>query len=149
MSRGPIWTDDENRILKYMWDNRDQNAKDVEVDAAIAKVLTRRDPDAINIHRRQKGLVRKKQVRSVNVRGPTPVLKFIAPEKERADNLPDIGEQVAKLIEKQTLIEQTLWSINVKLTESNDLMRSSVQASKESLELWRTIDARGKTSKQS
>ena len=148
MSRGSNWTDDEDRILKYMWDNRDQNSKDVEVDAAIAKVLTRRDPNAINMHRRQMGLVRKKQVQSVNVRGPTPVLKFIAPEKEHADNLPDIGEQVAKLIEKQTLIEQTLWSINAKLSESNDLLKSQVMASNESLELWRTIDARGKTTKQ-
>jgi hypothetical protein len=133
-----------------MWENRDKSLSDLDVDLAISQVLKLRNPNAIRVYRNAQGWVRKKEVKQKEVKLVIPTTSpVIAPTNtKRGDNLPDIGEQVAKLIEKQTMIEQTVWAINVKVAESNEHAKLITSLMKETLDLWRSIDARGKAPKQ-
>jgi hypothetical protein len=142
MSRGPIWTPDEDRICKYLWNNRDLSLTDTEVDEYISNVLKTRDPNAIRIYRNRKGYVHPKK--KPDVLPTVKDLLYVSPKKAQSDSLPDVGQQIAKLIEKQTMIEQTVWAINIKLAENNEHAKLLIQLMKENLDLWRSIDARRK-----
>jgi hypothetical protein len=142
MSRGPEWNEDEIRICEYMW-------KSGKADIEIAAVLTRRKDKSVKSFRISKGWVKAKPV-VTHVVGQLIKVATIAGEHvvpKRADSLPDIGEQVSKLIEKQTLMEATLWAINCKLGELIELQKTANSMSKDALELWRAADARGRASK--
>ena len=139
MSRGPLWTEDEARICRYMWEHRESGVPDTVVDESIAKVLVSREAPAIRIFRKRNGMVRPKK--KVTVALPAKI-ELPMKEKERSDSLPDIGEQVGKILEKQTLMESTLWCINMKCGELVELER-------EKLQLWKDIDARSKAAGKS
>jgi len=138
MSRGPNWTEDEDRICKYMLMTKGST------DLEISNVLGRRNEVAVKAHRIAKGWVDKPKHKSTIT--PKIVVGFAPdPKPNRAPDLPDIGTQVAKLIEKQTQMEATLWAINCKLGDLIELTKSMNNTSKESLDLWRSIDGRSKS----
>lgn len=145
MSRGPQWTADEHMICKYLWERRDPKLSDTEVDMQIAAVLKTRDSDAIRYYRVRQGWIRPKKCidvfipykKNVGINEPEAVKN-----PPRGDALPDIGVQVATLIQNQTLMEQTLWAINCKMGELIELQKATNATMKDELELWRKIDAR-------
>lgn len=87
---GPTWTDDENRILEYMW-------KQGKTDIEISAVLVTRGELAIRTHRIAKGWVHKKE-KKVVINVVKPVIEQPISTPKHSDNLPDIGEQLSKLI---------------------------------------------------
>jgi hypothetical protein len=84
MGLGKAWTKDEESILRYLYTTGKK-------DSEIANVLVTRDEAGIRKHRQTMGLwisgphLKKKKVEK------------LSPPKH-ADNLPDIGEQLAKII---------------------------------------------------
>jgi len=137
MSRGPTWAEDEKRVCEYMW-------KAGKTDTEIAAVLSQRTENAIRTYRIGNGWVSQKVRPQITVAPVKKVVEAPIVAPVHADSLPDIGEQVAKLIEKQTLMETTLWAINCKVGELIELQKAANSMSKDGLELWRAADARSR-----
>lgn len=146
MSRGPKWTDNERAICTHLWNNRDKNLLDTEVDTEISRVLMTRTAQEVRFFRVRNHLIRERKKPKIELSKPAFLFEQSSNKKE--DSLPDIGVQVAKLIEKQTLMETTLWSINKKIGDLIELQKLANSMRRDELDLWRSIDARGKSTAQ-
>ena len=104
MGKGPTWTEVENHILKFMFD---AGKTDEQIDAVIGRGVK-----AIKSHRKTMRLVRK-----IHVSVPKQIVKPIVAPKH-SDNLPDVGEQLAKIISLLTdvcLNQKEMYALFVRL----------------------------------
>ena len=125
MARGPYWTNDEERILKYMWEVKDPAQSEGEFATEVSRVLKTRDANAIDIHRRQMGLTTRRVIKVEKVE----IVKTISPPKH-SDSLPEYSAQINDVRNQIVVTQNILDSIFSEL--------------KSQTELWRTIDARRK-----
>lgn len=143
MSRGPTWSDDEKTALRFL-------VKNGMGDEQIASILPGRTPHAVRSARNSMGILARRRIEVEN-----PIKKIVAPASEpnRANGLPDVGEQLFTISDKLTVItsqqRDVINSINDLFREADaisGLLSGIINIQQEQLDIFRRLaNVKGKT----